>query len=36
MYGLNREIRKLDKILYEVDSNDIPQQLVQSVLSPLL
>jgi hypothetical protein len=25
MYGLNRESRIFDKILYEVDSSDIPR-----------
>jgi hypothetical protein len=42
MYGLNLERRIMDKILYEVDSTDIPQLLrqfyrpsVEKKLSPL-
>jgi hypothetical protein len=36
MYGLKLEGRILDKILYDVDSNDVPQKLLQSVLLPFL
>jgi len=31
-YGVNFDSRMLDKILYIVDKNDTPQELVQSVL----
>jgi hypothetical protein len=33
MYELNHETSIFDNILYEADSNDNPQQLLQSVLS---
>jgi hypothetical protein len=37
MYGTNLERRIYDKMLYEIDSSDIPRQLfIQSVLSPFL
>jgi hypothetical protein len=36
MYGINLERRLFDKILYDIDSSDIPQYLLQSVLSPTL
>jgi hypothetical protein len=32
---ISLERKMLDEILYEVDSNDMPRQLLQSVLSPL-
>jgi hypothetical protein len=35
MYELNRERRIFYNILYEVDSSDIPRQLLLSVLSPV-
>jgi hypothetical protein len=36
MYGLNRERRILDKLLYEVDSSDIPRQLLQCFITRLV
>jgi hypothetical protein len=35
MYGINFDIKMMDNILYEVDSNDIPRLFPQPVLSSL-
>jgi hypothetical protein len=36
IYAFNLEGKILDKILYEVDGSDIPQQLLRQVLPPFL